>query len=133
MSTFTIDQESSTSNMIHMQSSGMAKTAPPAPWYCPNCGFGPLNPCIDVGCPDCGFTPGRDGKTEQLQCSDQTTPTSFAPTTFTPTPVEVLNVSQTDPKCWMSSELGASQQYSESFLHDSHDGSETLRNFPYFN
>lgn len=34
MSTFTIDQESSTSNMIHMQSSGMAKTAPPAPWYC---------------------------------------------------------------------------------------------------
>lgn len=34
MSTFTIDQESSTSNMIHMQSSGMAKTTPPAPWYC---------------------------------------------------------------------------------------------------
>jgi len=28
-------------------------------WYCPSCGFGPLDPRIDTACPNCDWFPGR--------------------------------------------------------------------------
>ncbi|TGZ78726.1 hypothetical protein EX30DRAFT_350783 [Ascodesmis nigricans] len=28
-------------------------------WYCPACGFGPLNPNTDAACPRCDWFPGR--------------------------------------------------------------------------
>ncbi|KAA8911051.1 hypothetical protein FN846DRAFT_904640 [Sphaerosporella brunnea] len=27
-------------------------------WFCPVCGFGPLNPNTDPACPECGWYPG---------------------------------------------------------------------------
>ena len=30
-------------------------------WYCSECGFGPMNPSIDIACPNCGWFPGRGG------------------------------------------------------------------------